>query len=84
MAQDRDANGRLPARGPRVLASFAVLALAATYLAAQIDLMRRHHPGIPPARYWWPQLERVWLPGLTATLALAVAAFVLHRRSRAK
>jgi hypothetical protein len=84
MVEGRDSDRAPLARGPRVLASLAVLALAATYAAAQVDLVRRHHPGIPPARYWVPQLERVWLPGLGATLLLAAAAFVLHRRSRAK
>jgi hypothetical protein len=80
----RDVDLRRPARGVRVLASLAVLALAGSYLAAQIDLVRRHQPGITPLRYWWPQVTRIWLPGVAAAVTLAAAAFLLHRRSGAK
>ena len=69
----------------RVLAALSVLTVAGTYLAAQIDFLRRHTLGFPPIepkRYWWPQVTHIWLPGLGAALALAVAAFVLHRRNR--
>jgi len=85
----------LPVRNPpaarpvdvrvRVLAALSVLAVAATYLAAQIDFLRRHTLGFPPVepkRYWLPQLTHIWLPGLGAALVLAVAAFVLHRWNR--
>jgi hypothetical protein len=58
------------------------LSLPGTYLAAQIDFVRRHHPGLPPPKYWLPQLTRIWLPGLTATLICALCAFALHRRAR--
>jgi len=67
-------------RAPRALASAALLALAATFLCAQIDFVRRHRIGITPERYWWPQLWQIWLPGLGLTAALATLAFVLHRR----
>jgi LPXTG-motif cell wall-anchored protein len=70
----------------RVLAALAVLTLAGTYLAAQIDFLRRHHVGFPPIeprRYWWPQVTHIWLPGLGAALLLAAAAFLLHRKNRA-
>jgi hypothetical protein len=87
MAADRDADRTPPGRSsPRVrlLASAAVLALAGTYLAAQIDLVRRHQPGIAPFRYWLPQVQRIWLPGVGLALVLGIAAFLLHRRSRPK
>jgi hypothetical protein len=66
------------------MASFAVLALAGTYVAAQIDLVRRHTPGIAPTHYWLPQLAQIWRPGLAAAAIFALAAFVLHRASGAK
>ena len=69
-------------RRVRILAALATLGLPGTYLAAQIDFVRRHHPGLPPLKYWLPQLTRIWLPGLTATLIFALAAFALHRRAR--
>ena len=68
----------------RVLAALAVLTVAGTYLAAQIDFLRRHTLGFPPIepkRYWWPQVTHIWAPGLGAALVLALAAFVLHRRN---
>jgi len=69
-------------RAPRVLASAALLAFAATFLLAQIDFARRHRIGIPPERYWWPQLLQIWLPGLGLAVVLGAIAFVLHRRGR--
>jgi hypothetical protein len=69
-------------RRVRILAAMATLSLPGTYLAAQIDFVRRHSPGIAPERYWLPQLTRIWLPGLAATLIFALAAFALHRRAR--
>jgi hypothetical protein len=69
----------------RVLSGLAVLTVAGTYLAAQIDFLRRHTLGFPPIepkRYWWPQLTHIWMPGLGAALVLGLAAFVLHRRNR--
>ena len=72
-------------RRVRVLAGLSVLAIAGTYLAAQIDFLRRHTLGFPPIepkRYWWPQITHIWLPGLGAALLLAAGAFLLHRRSR--
>jgi hypothetical protein len=69
-------------RRVRLLAALATLSLPGTYLAAQIDFVRRHSPGMAPGRYWIPQLTRVWLPGLAATLIFALAAFALHRRAR--
>ena len=81
---------RTPAARPidlrvRLLAALSVLTVAGTYLAAQIDFLRRHTLGFPPIepkRYWWPQFTHIWLPGLGAALLLALAAFVLHRRNR--
>lgn len=69
-------------RMPRWLASAALLAVAVTFLFAQIDFARRHRIGIAPDRYWWPQLVQIWLPGLGAAAVLAVLALVLHRRGR--
>jgi hypothetical protein len=69
-------------RAPRILAAVALLTAAATFLLAQIDFARRHHIGIPPERYWQPQLLRIWLPGLGLALILGTLAFVLHRRGR--
>jgi hypothetical protein len=72
-------------RGVRLLAALAVLTLAGTYLAAQVDFLRRHTLGFPPIepkRYWLPQVTHIWLPGLGAALVLGLAAFVLHRRNR--
>jgi LPXTG-motif cell wall-anchored protein len=69
----------------RVLAAMAVLAVAGTYLAAQIDFLRRHtlgFPAIEPRKYWLPQVTHIWLPGLGAALLLGGAAFLLHRRNR--
>jgi hypothetical protein len=69
----------------RVLSALAVLTVAGTYLAAQIDFLRRHAVGFPPIepkKYWWPQVTHIWAPGLGAAALLAVAAFVLHRRNR--
>ena len=70
----------------RVLASMAVLAVAGTYLAAQIDFVRRHTLGFPPLdvrRYWLLQIKFIWVRGLGAALVLAAAAFLLHRGRRA-
>jgi len=72
-------------RRVRVLGALSVLTVAGTYLAAQIDFLRRHTLGFPPVepkRYWWPQFTHIWVPGLGAALVLALAAFVLHRRNR--
>jgi hypothetical protein len=71
--------------GTRVLVALAVLTVAGTYLAAQIDFLRRHTLGFPPIeprRYWLPQVTHIWLPGLGAALALGLGAFLLHRRNR--
>ncbi len=69
-----------PSRGPRVFSSLALLALALTFLAAQIDFVRRNHIGISPERYWRPQLLQIWLPGLGLALGLGLLALGLHRR----
>jgi phage tail protein X len=66
----------------RLLAALATLSLPGTYLAGQIDFVRRHSPGLAPERYWLPQVLRIWLPGLAATLIFALSAFALHRRAR--
>jgi hypothetical protein len=68
----------------QVVASLALLALVGTYVAAQVDFVRRHHPGVAPARYWLPQLSQIWLPGLGAVAVLTMVAFVLERYARRK
>jgi hypothetical protein len=76
---------KTPDRRARVLGAMAVLTVAGTYLAAQIDFLRRNTLGFPPIepkRYWLPQITHIWMPGLGAALVLALAAFVLHRRNR--
>ena len=69
-------------RSPRVLASLAVLSVALTFLAGQVDFVRRNRIGITPERYWRPQLLQIWLPGLGLALVLLGLAFALHRRGR--
>jgi hypothetical protein len=71
-----------PKRVPSALASLAILAVALTFFAAQIDFARRNRIGITAERYWWPQLTQIWLPGLGLAVMLGLAAFVLHRRDR--
>ncbi len=68
----------------RVLATLAVLALVGSYVAAQVDFLRRHQPGITPLRYWIPQLRTIWGPGLAVALACGAVAFALHRWWRRK
>ncbi len=68
----------------RVFASLALLALVGTYVAAQVDFVRRHHPGVPAGRYWLPQVSQIWLPGLAGAAVLAVVAFALERYARRK
>jgi hypothetical protein len=75
-------NPSLQHRGPRVLAASAVLTVAFTFLAAQVDFVRRNRIGLTAERYWWPQLLRIWLPGFGLALVLGLLAFVLHRRAR--
>jgi hypothetical protein len=77
-----DVNSSLQQRLPRALAALAVLAVAFTFLAAQVDFVRRNRIGITPERYWLPQLLQIWLPGLGLALVLLVLAFLLHRRGR--
>jgi hypothetical protein len=66
----------------RIVATASLLCAVGTIVAAQIDFLRRHQPGMAPERYWVPQLVQIWLPGLGAALLLGVAAFVLERRAR--
>jgi hypothetical protein len=75
-------DGLLPGRAVRVLATLALLALVGSYVAAQVDFLRRHQPGIPPLRYWLPQIRTIWAPGLALAVVCAVAALILHRLKR--
>jgi hypothetical protein len=66
----------------RALSGLAIIALSGTFLAAQIDFVRRHTMGIPPLdvrKYYLPQLTHIWIPGLAGALVLALAAALLHR-----
>jgi hypothetical protein len=67
-------------RGARVLITLSLCTLVGTYVAAQVDFLRRHQPGIAPERYWWPQLTHVLLPGLAAAVVLALGGWLLARR----
>jgi hypothetical protein len=67
-------------RWARLTLTLALCALVITYVAAQVDFLRRHQPGITPARYWWPQATHIWMPGLAATVVLAVIGLLLARR----
>jgi hypothetical protein len=71
-------------RAVRVFATLAALALVGSYVAAQIDFIRRHQPGIAPLRYWLPQARTIWAPGLAMALICAGAALALHRWRRGK
>ena len=66
----------------RLFATLAVLALVATYVAAQVDFLRRHRPEIAPVKYWLPQARLIWAPGLGLALVCALTAFALHRWRR--
>jgi hypothetical protein len=71
----------------QLLAAMAVLAVAGTYLAAQIDFVRRHTLGFPPLdvrRYWLLQIKFIWVRGLGAALLLAAIAFLIHRLTEAR
>jgi hypothetical protein len=82
MKEPRRTDPRRPRIVVRVLSAMAVLAVAGTYLAAQIDFVRRHTLGFPPLdvrRYWLLQIKFIWVRGLGAALLLAAIAFLLHR-----
>jgi hypothetical protein len=66
----------------RFFLASSVLSLCGTFLFAQIDFFRRHHPGISPEKYWLPQLYRIWAPGLSLALVLLLLALALERRGR--
>ena len=68
----------------RVLATLALLSLVGTFVAAQVDLVRRLVPGVAPTRYWLPQLREIWAPGLVATALMAALGFALERLPRRK
>jgi hypothetical protein len=63
----------------RVCATVALLTVAGTYVAAQVDFLRRHQPGVAPETYWIPQLLQIWAPGLAAAGLFAITAMILHR-----
>jgi hypothetical protein len=83
MQAGRRTGPRRASAAVRLLSAMAVLAVAGTYLAAQIDFLRRHTLGFPPLdvrRYWVLQIKFIWVRGLGAALLLALAAFLIHRR----
>jgi hypothetical protein len=63
----------------RLCATVALLTIVGTYVAAQVDFLRRHQPGIAPETYWIPQLLQIWAPGLAVGTLFAVSAVILHR-----
>ena len=66
-----------------MFASLALLALVGTYVAAQVDFLRRHHPGIAPGRGTGCRscADLAARAGARAAV-LAVVAFVLERYAR--
>lgn len=79
------ANVRATPRASVVVRLFATLAVAAavtTYVAVEVDLVRRHFPGVDPIKYWLPQVQQITLPGLGATCLFALLALGLHRLRR--
>ncbi len=64
----------------RVFAALSVMIAVGTFVAAQIDYIRRHYPGIPPMKYWLPQTFYIWGPGLGAAVGLGMVAFALERQ----
>jgi hypothetical protein len=71
-----------PSWPTRIFATLAVGAVVGTFVAVQIDQVRRHFPGVDPAKYWLPQLQQVTLPGLGAGLLCGLIAFAFHRLGR--
>lgn len=72
-----------PRLAARLLASLAVVVFAATFVATQIDFVRRHRPGIAPEVYLRPQALQVLAPGLSLGVALAFSAWLVARRQAA-
>jgi hypothetical protein len=66
----------------KAFATLAVGAFATTFVAIEVDLLRRHVPGIEPIKYWLPQFRQITLPGLGATLVCALLAYTLHKLRR--
>jgi hypothetical protein len=67
------------ARAVRICATVALVTIVGTYVAAQVDFLRRHSPGIAPEVYWTPQIRQIWMPGLAVGVAFALGAMILHR-----
>lgn len=72
-----------PRFAARLLASLAVVVFAATFVAAQMDFVRRHRPGIAPQVYLQPQALQVLAPGFGLGAALAFSAWLVARRQAA-
>ena len=66
-------------RAVQVLATLSLFTFVGTYVADQVDFLRRHYPGIPPIIYWWPKATQILAPGLGAAALLGLLGFVLHR-----
>jgi hypothetical protein len=66
----------------RLFATLAVGAVVVTFVAVEVDQVRRHFPGIDPTKYWLPQLQQVTLPGLGAGLLCALIALAFHKLGR--
>lgn len=66
----------------RILMCLAVLAFVGTYVATQVDFLRRHRPGISPAAYLQPQALQILAPGLGLAAAFGIAAVIVTRFRR--
>jgi hypothetical protein len=78
----RATNRPRPGIAVRIFATFALVAAVTTYVAVEVDLIRRHFPGVDPLRYWLPQLQQVTLPGLGAVAICALVALAIHKLQR--
>lgn len=78
----RAANRVRPGIAVRIFATLALAAAVTTYVAVEVDLVRRHFPGVDPLRYWLPQLQQVTLPGLGATAIAALLALGIYKLQR--
>jgi hypothetical protein len=81
-ARRRGLSGEIAPLVVKLFATLSVGAFAITFVAIEIDLVRRHFPGIEPGKYWLPQFRQITLPGLGATLFCAALAYALHRLRR--
>jgi hypothetical protein len=68
----------------RLLASSAVVALVGTFVATEIDFIRRHRPGVSPEAFLVPQALQILAPGIGLAAAFGTCAAVAAYRHRTK